>query len=143
MVHFDHDKIEKILTNLISNAFKFTSESGSIRVDIQFYESSAPNTTDSVEIKVSDSGKGIPEEMLDKIFDRFYRVSDSDTSESEGTGLGLALTKELVDLYRGSITVESKPGKGSTFTINLPVSEEQFRKEEIVTPSPDEEIRTI
>ena len=81
--------------------------------------------------------------MLDKIFDRFYRVSDSDSSESEGTGLGLALTKELVDLYRGSIAVESKPGKGSTFTINLPVSVQQFRKEEIVTPSSDEEIRTI
>ena len=72
-VYFEADKIEKILTNLISNAFKFTNESGKISVGIRFLESSRNNTQDSVEIKVSDTGKGIPEEMLDKIFDRFYR----------------------------------------------------------------------
>jgi signal transduction histidine kinase/DNA-binding response OmpR family regulator len=142
MVHFDPDKIEKILTNLISNAFKFTNEGGNIRVGIRFPEASPANTPDSFEIKVSDTGKGIPEEMLNKIFDRFYQVRDSDSREVEGTGLGLALTKELVDLYRGNIIVESEVGKGSTFTVNLPVSEEQFREEEIVSLPSDEDIRT-
>jgi len=142
MVHFDPDKIEKILTNLITNAFKFTNEGGKIRVGIRFLKVSPTNTLDSVEIKVSDTGKGIPEGMQDKIFDRFYRMSDSDTSEVEGTGLGLALAKELVDLYRGKIIVESKVGKGSTFTVILPVSEALFSKEEIVSPPSDEDIRT-
>ncbi len=142
MVHYEPDKIEKILTNLISNAFKFTNENGIIHVDIRFLEVSPNNTLDSVEIKVSDTGKGIPEEMLDKIFDRFYRVGDPDTGEVEGTGLGLALTKELVELYRGKISVESEVGKGSTFTVTLPVSAAQFRPEEIVSLSSDENIKT-
>ncbi len=142
MVYFEPDKIEKILTNLISNAFKFTNESGKIRVDIRFLEVSTNNTQDSVKIKVSDTGRGIPEEMLDKIFDRFYRVGDPDTGEVEGTGLGLALTKELVELYRGNISVESEVGMGSTFTVNLPVSPAQFRPDEIVSPSSDEKIKT-
>ena len=142
MVHFDPDKIEKILTNLISNAFKFTTDGGNIWVGIQFLDASRHDSLGNVEIKVSDTGKGIPEEMLDKIFDRFYQVCDPDTREAEGTGLGLALTKELIDLYRGNIIVESEPGKGSTFTVNLPVSAAQFREEEILTQPPDEVIKT-
>ncbi|MCK4978889.1 MAG: response regulator, partial [Candidatus Delongbacteria bacterium] len=126
----------------ISNAFKFTNEGGNIWVGIQFLETSSNNNSDSVEIKVSDTGKGIPAEKLDKIFDRFYQVSDQDSRKAEGTGLGLALTKELVDLYRGNIMVESEAGKGSTFTVNLPVSAEQFREEEIVSLPSDEDIRT-
>ena len=139
-VYFEADKIEKILTNLISNAFKFTNESGKINVGIRFLESSQNNTKDSVEIKVSDTGKGIPEALLDKIFDRFYRVGDPDTGEIEGTGLGLALTKELVELYRGNISVESEMGKGSCFTVILPVSVALFRDKEIVKLSSEENI---
>ena len=141
MVYFDADKVEKIITNLISNAFKFTYEWGMITVSVQFLNLKSNGVPDTVEIKVSDTGKGIPSEKLDKIFDRFYRISDPDTGEHEGTGLGLSLTKELVDLYRGSITVESKVGKGSIFTVNLPVAAAHFREEEIVSPSSDEEIR--
>jgi len=140
MVHFDPDKVEKILTNLISNAFKYTNEGGTIWVGIQFRKASSDDTFNSVEMKVSDTGKGIPEEMLEKIFDRFYQVNDPYSREVEGTGLGLALTKELVDLYRGNITVESEPGKGSTFIINLPVSVAQFEENEIVSPTSDENI---
>jgi len=142
MVYFEPDKIEKILTNLISNAFKFTIKGESIHIGIRFLEVSPDNTQDTVEIKVSDTGKGIPSEKLSKIFDRFYQVGDQDSRETEGTGLGLALTKELVELYRGKISVESKEGKGSTFTVHLPVSEEQFREEEIVTTSSDVDLRT-
>ncbi len=85
-----------------------------------------------MEIKVSDTGIGIPADKLDKIFDRFYQVSDSNAREAEGSGIGLALTKELTELYRGEINVESEVGKGSTFTVRLPVSEELFSVDEIV-----------
>ncbi len=142
MVHFDADKIEKILTNLITNAFKFTKEGGEISVGIQFLEASPNNDFDAIQIKVSDTGRGIPAKKLDKIFDRFYQISDQDSREAEGTGLGLALTKELVDLYRGNIIVESEVGKGSIFSVSLPVSANQFREEEIVTNPSDEDTRT-
>ncbi len=120
MVLFDNDKLEKILTNLISNAFKFTSAGGKIYISIQYVKVPGNKTHEFVEIKVSDTGIGIPADKLDKIFDRFYQVSDSNAREAEGSGIGLALTKELTDLYRGEINVESEVGKGSTFTVKLP-----------------------
>jgi DNA-binding response OmpR family regulator/two-component sensor histidine kinase len=140
--YFDPDKLEKILTNLISNAFKYTSSGGKVKVNLQYSppldeadeDSTGSGPPEFAEITVSDSGKGIPADKIDKIFDRFYRTSDSDTQEEEGTGIGLALTRELVDLYRGKITVESEVDKGSTFRISLPVSREQFREEEVTEP---------
>ncbi len=132
MVLFDNDKLEKILTNLISNAFKFTSEGGRIFISIQYTLTPGNKTHEFVEIKVSDTGIGIPADKLDKIFDRFYQVSDSNAREAEGSGIGLALTKELTELYRGEINVESEVGKGSTFTVRLPVSSELFSVDEIV-----------
>jgi len=136
LILFDQDKLEKILTNLISNAFKFTSTGESIEINLQFLEVPGDTCREFLEIKVADKGKGIPAEKLNKIFDRFYQVSDSNTREVEGTGIGLALTKELVDLYRGEISVESEIGKGSTFTVWLPCLEEDFRAEEIVESTP-------
>jgi signal transduction histidine kinase/ligand-binding sensor domain-containing protein/DNA-binding response OmpR family regulator len=141
IVFFDSDKVEKILTNLISNAFKFTPEGGRIRVSFEYIPSSANNTPEYISIKVTDTGRGIPAENLDRVFDRFYQVSDSDSRIAEGTGLGLALTKELVDLYRGEIGVESQDGKGSTFMVKLPVSRDLFIEEEItIHPPPSQEI---
>jgi DNA-binding response OmpR family regulator/two-component sensor histidine kinase len=145
-VYFDPDKVEKILTNLISNAFKFTPAGGEVSVRLKYIQSEDPSIIPAgeseparhVEIKVSDTGKGIPAERLDRIFDRFYQDSDSETREEEGTGIGLALTKELVELYRGEILVESEPGTGSVFTVILPVAREQFRVNEIVTVSIEE-----
>jgi signal transduction histidine kinase/DNA-binding response OmpR family regulator len=131
-VYYDQDKLEKILTNLISNAFKFTPALGRVRINVQFVTSHDQVGPHTIEIKVSDSGKGIPQDQIEKIFDRFYQVSDSDTREQEGSGIGLALTKEMVDLYRGELRVESTEGTGSIFTVRLPVSKEQFNPEEIV-----------
>jgi signal transduction histidine kinase/AraC-like DNA-binding protein/ligand-binding sensor domain-containing protein len=142
---FDPDKVEKILTNLISNAFKYTSPGGTVSVRLEYKPPLGSNTVQPVEsepfaeLMVSDTGIGIPPDKLKRIFDRFYQVSHSDTREEEGTGIGLALTKELVDLYRGEIRVESEPGKGSMFCVRLPVSKEQFREEEILVP--DKEVR--
>ena len=135
-VFYDADKIEKILTNLISNALKFTPRGGKIRVALTYINSDGPAGPSSAEISVRDTGEGIPREMIDKIFDRFFQVSSSDTRESEGTGIGLSLTKELVNIYRGEIKVESKPGEGSDFKVVLPVSRDSFGDDEIDTVQP-------
>ncbi len=93
--YFDKEKLEKIITNLMSNAFKFTPNGGRITVKL------AEISGNQVEIIVRDSGIGIPKSELTKIFDRFYQVDGSHTREHEGTGIGLALTKELVELHKG------------------------------------------
>jgi signal transduction histidine kinase/ligand-binding sensor domain-containing protein/DNA-binding response OmpR family regulator len=137
--YFDRDKLEKIINNLLSNAFKFTDEGGSVRLKGQAV---TQGTKDWMQIQVADSGKGIPEEETDKIFDRFYQVDSSQTREQEGTGIGLALTKELVELHHGEIRVESKEGTGTTFTLLLPLGKEHLKEAEIIQelPLPEEEI---
>jgi signal transduction histidine kinase/ligand-binding sensor domain-containing protein/DNA-binding NarL/FixJ family response regulator len=125
-VFYDADKVEKILINLVSNAFKFTPPNGTIVVDGQFEFKADGHAPQYVVFNVSDTGVGIAAEKLDRIFDRFYRVNDTAEVDAIGTGLGLALTKELVDLYHGQVTVESQEGVGSTFTVRLPVANELF-----------------
>ncbi|MBG0861078.1 MAG: response regulator [Bacteroidales bacterium] len=112
---FDTDKLMHIITNLVSNALKFTPERG--RVEIS---TSVPGEGKLFAISVRDSGIGIEKEHLDHLFDRFYQV-DSSVS-SGGIGLGLAFTKEMVELLKGSISVQSIPGSGTEFTITLPVT---------------------
>ena len=121
----DREKMENILYNLISNALKFTPKNGVITVcvDPAAAINVPPKHESRIEIKVSDTGIGIPADRQDKIFDRFYRVDDSYVREHEGSGIGLALTKELVDLHRGDILVNSEPGVGSVFTVLLPVGD--------------------
>ena len=122
---FDKEKMTKIMTNLLSNAFKFTQKGGNITVSIN-------EGDNAVRIKVKDTGQGIPEEELPKLFDRFYQVDSSQTREHEGTGIGLALTKELVELHRGTISVDSKLNEGTEFTIELPVGRSHLKDEVIV-----------
>ncbi len=136
-VYFDRDKVEKILSNLLSNAFKFTSAGGEVHVSLRYDHSDGHQFA---EIIVSDTGIGIAAEKLENIFDRFYQVNDSDTRTEEGTGIGLALTKELVDLYRGEISAESTSGKGSTFRVKIPVSIEQFTEDEILKVVGEDEV---
>lgn len=119
---FDKDKLEKIIVNLVGNAFKYTPEKGTVAVNLEIDEN-------RMRVMIEDSGPGISKKELDKIFDRFYRVEGT---EEKGTGLGLALVKELVELYRGQISVSSEPGKGSSFRISLPISREQFHENELV-----------
>jgi signal transduction histidine kinase/DNA-binding response OmpR family regulator len=125
IVYVDKDKFEKIMTNILSNAFKFTPEGGSI-------DASVSKDVNYVIIKISDTGVGIPHEKRSKIFDRFYQVDTSHTRENEGTGIGLSLTKELIDLHKGKIEVESKEGRGSTFTVRIPLGKKHLKPEEIV-----------
>ena len=117
---FDSDKLEKIITNLLSNAFKFTPAGGSITLTLKEHEPNERFKNGYAEIIVADSGPGMEAEHLEKIFDRFYQADTSSTRGYEGSGIGLALTKELVELHHGSITVTSTPGKGSSFTVQLP-----------------------
>ncbi len=117
---FDTDKIEKILYNLLSNAFKFTPAKGRIVCNLSFF-SSLEKQKIIAEMSVSDTGKGIREADQPHIFDRFYRADDSDTRETEGTGIGLSLAKELTLLMGGTIEVDSTLGKGSTFIVTLPL----------------------
>lgn len=123
---FDEDKIEKVVDNLLSNAVKYTPENGSISVSVD------RKITDGhvwAEIKVTDSGEGISEENLEKIFTRFYIIHREDTSRSNG--IGLSLVKDMLDLHHASINVESHIGKGTTFTIMLPVDRESYTEDEI------------
>jgi len=142
---FDGDKLEKIATNLISNAFKFTPEGGEVGLKMRYLPMEERQDQDHavpgiIEFTVRDTGKGIPPDQIGKIFDRFYQVSSSDTRQHEGTGIGLSLTKELVEIYRGEIRVESKPGAGSLFIVRLPISRTKFNDDEIApqdTEQPD------
>ncbi|NAS10590.1 tetratricopeptide repeat protein [Poritiphilus flavus] len=113
---FDRDKLEKIAYNLLGNAFKFSEDGATV----SFTASYGPP---GLEMIVSDTGKGIPQEKLPFVFDRFYQVDGSSTRENEGSGIGLALSRDLVELMDGTITVSSILGKGTTFKIHLPVEE--------------------
>lgn len=110
----DPDKIERIVLNLISNAVKFTEPGGNIFVNMV-------NRETSIVIAVSDTGIGIPENKQKMIFERFIQVDKSLTRNREGSGIGLSLVKSLVDMHKGTITIESRPNKGSKFLIELPV----------------------
>lgn len=112
---FDADSVEKILYNLISNAFKFTPEGGRIILKL----SVSPENQEHIILSVTDNGMGIPAEKLDKIFESFYQVEDNDRADIVGTGVGLSLTKELVMLHKGNITVSSVPYKETCFTVTL------------------------
>lgn len=111
-VYVDRDMWEKIVLNLLSNAFKYTLD-GSITVSVTV-------KNDNAELRVTDTGVGIPKEELPKLFQRFYRVQNVTGRTYEGTGIGLSLVNELVKLHGGNISVSSEVGKGSEFTVSIP-----------------------
>ena len=117
---FDHEKWEKILFNLLSNAIKFTPTGGTVAVSISS-ERNNPNHPARIKIQVHDSGVGMKEEELTKIFERFYQVDDSATRKHEGTGIGLSLVKELINLMGGVIHVTSTIDRGTLFTIEIAI----------------------
>jgi len=125
----DKDKLEKIIYNLLSNAFKFTPVSGSISVNVNKI---SIDENEYAEIKVSDTGIGIPHQKLEKIFDRFYQVDDSNQRSFGGSGIGLALVKELIDLHKWNITVVSEIDKGTEFTINIPLHDDYLNEDQKV-----------
>ncbi|MEJ7601303.1 MAG: HAMP domain-containing sensor histidine kinase [Kofleriaceae bacterium] len=117
LVRVDRDMWEKIVLNLISNAFKFTLE-GEIRVSLG-------REGDRVRLAVSDTGGGIPVDELPRVFDRFHRVVGTKGRTHEGTGIGLALVQELVKLHDGTVDVASQVGSGTTFAVTIPTGDHQ------------------
>lgn len=120
---FDKEKMQKIITNLISNAFKYTEE-GNITISIGIQEQPHPEKETSpalMSLKVSDTGSGIEAQYLDKIFERFFRIENNEKYNQPGTGVGLHLVSEYVKLHRGTIQVESTEGKGTVFTVLFPI----------------------
>ncbi len=113
----DKDKLEKIIDNLLTNAFKFTPNSGSISIDIT---TSQNNETKNILISIKDSGMGIPKESQEKIFDRFYQVDNSSKRNIGGSGIGLSLVKELVLLHNWNIEVKSSENTGTEFILTIP-----------------------
>ncbi|HEX6180992.1 MAG TPA: ATP-binding protein [Chitinophagaceae bacterium] len=126
-VYVDPDMWEQIILNLVSNAFKYSNE-GIIRLHIA-------QSGEQVQVSVSDTGVGIPEDQLDKIFNRFHRIENTEGRSLEGTGIGLAMVKELVRLHRGTVKVTSQPGKGSTFTVSIPVGKDHLPADKIFNAS--------
>ncbi len=124
---YDADKLEKILTNLLSNAFKFTPDGGTVSTEVTVSKSN-----DRIQISLKDTGKGISKDQLDKIFDRFHQVEEQGDPDRIGTGIGLALTKELVDLMHGEIKVDSTLGVGTSFTISIPLGKNHLGEDEFV-----------
>ncbi|MBN2484374.1 MAG: response regulator [Bacteroidales bacterium] len=132
-MQFDHDKMEKIMFNLLSNAFKYTLENGEITVEIDYIDEIdlvpgkkhvSGNNTKALQVKVRDTGIGIPADKLDKIFERFIQADKSNRVVEHGTGIGLSLTLEFVKLHGGEIWSESIEGQGSSFIFKLPVEKQ-------------------
>lgn len=123
-VYVDPDMWERIILNLVSNAFKYSNH-GEISIQIS-------QSDNKVHVSVSDTGVGIPEDQLTSVFDRFYRVENTGGRSQEGTGIGLSMVKELVKLHHGTITVNSILHKGSTFTVSIPVGKDHLNQQQIV-----------
>ena len=128
IAYFDRDKIDKIVSNLLSNACKYTSEGGEIKLIMKSYQN-AEHT--HLRIQVVDTGEGIAPDDLENIFERFYTANKGD--ESESNGIGLSLTKDLVELHHGTIEVESELTKGSTFTVDFPIDKDSYQENELIT----------
>ncbi|AVM52982.1 signal transduction histidine kinase [Bacteroides zoogleoformans] len=125
-VWYDQKQMQKVINNLLSNAFKHTKAEGCITLSIRSEEN-------LIVIRVTDTGSGIDTDKVDKIFDRFYQIDPTDSTDADktGTGIGLALTKGIVELHHGSIRVESEPGKGASFIVSLQRGNAQFDEEQI------------
>ena len=122
-VYVDRDMWEKVVSNLLSNAFKFTFE-GTVTLTLTPADG-------SVELQVSDTGVGIPEEQLERVFERFHRIEGTPARTYEGTGIGLAFVQELVRLHGGRVRVDSAVGRGSTFTVTIPLGTAHLQAERI------------
>lgn len=139
-VYFERESITKVMSNLLSNAFKFTSAGDSITVDVSRMEGTDWAPDGHIEIKVEDTGLGIPDDRVDRIFDRFYQIDGSQTRLQEGSGIGLSLTQELVELHKGDIRVESQEDEGSCFIVRIPLGRGHLNDEDILDVEIEEEV---
>lgn len=124
-IFYEKDKLEKVVVNLLSNAFKYTPEFGKVNLSVA-------KEGKKVVITVQDSGLGIPSDELQYIFDRYYRVNNRNIRTNKGTGIGLSLTKELVELHKGEIKLHSVENEGTTFKVYLSLGKEHLNSTDIV-----------
>jgi two-component system sensor histidine kinase ResE len=113
-VTWDEDRINEVLGNLLSNAFKFTPRYGDVFLEVE-------GVKESARITIRDTGAGIPAEQLPHIFEKFYQADNQASAALKGTGLGLAIAKQIVEAHKGTITVDSTEGVGTTFVLTLPI----------------------
>lgn len=124
-VWFDNRQMQKVINNLLSNALKHTPKGGEITIRISQSDNQAV-------IEVCDNGRGMEEKELSRIFDRFYQIENMElTTNDSGTGIGLALTKGIIELHKGTISVTSKPGQGTRFTVSLVLGNNHFTSDQI------------
>ena len=127
LVYFDRYKLERVFYNLISNALRFTPSPGTISIEVK-------KLKNEVEIQIIDSGVGIPDEFLDKIFDRFFEIPKDERSKNiynKGTGIGLSIAYNIVKLHYGSITANNNKTQGSNFTVKIPLGNKHLKNSEI------------
>ncbi len=127
LIWYDANALVKAFNNLISNAIKYTKSGGNIEVS-----AIRCNNNEFLDINISDNGIGIEKENLSKIFNQFYHVAGNSESYEKGFGVGLSLTKNLIELHKGSISISSEPGIGSTFKISLPMKDNVYSNDEKV-----------
>lgn len=137
---FDRDKVEKIISNLLSNALKYTPKEGTIQCLIKIEQDIKTGNQLLLNIVITDTGPGIENENLERIFDRFFRIEGRIESERHGTGIGLSVTKEFITLMHGEIKVKSVPGKGSEFYVTLPLGKEHLSTGEYVIMKSEPEV---
>ena len=129
---YEQEKLEQVFYNILSNAFKFTPQGGAVTVTCRTTEDGF------VEVAVRDTGIGISADRLPYVFDRFYQVPDATPSTNEGTGIGLSLTRALVELHHGTISVTSEPSAGAEFVVSLPLGDAHLKEEERTAASATE-----
>jgi signal transduction histidine kinase/ligand-binding sensor domain-containing protein/AraC-like DNA-binding protein len=139
---FDQEKLDIILFNILSNAYKYTPEQGLINIDLNVSAANARYKFEHIELRITNTGKGIEKNEQDKVFDRFYRGDGKGESTHTGTGIGLSLVKNLVELHHGIITLESEPGKSTTFIVVLPLKKSEYTDDEIFDFKRDANRRT-
>lgn len=130
---YDKEKIEHVIYNLLSNAFKFTPKEGNVQLNVIPIDSKK-----QIKVSVSDTGSGIPKDELELIFDLFYQSKTN--KKNKGSGIGLALTKELVDLHKGSIEVESSEVEGTIFTFTIPITKDAYNESELIVLNDTDDI---
>lgn len=146
---FDTEKLERILFNLLSNAFKFTPKGGEVKLEISRQDS--PENTSWLIISITDTGVGITEGNHEKIFERFFQDDTDMSILNQGSGIGLSIVREFVQLHQGTITVKSQQGLGSSFIVRLPIvtnsiplsPADQYGSDNLRTPSPSQDMAVI
>ena len=126
VMDYDPERLQQIVHNLLSNAIKFTPEGGSVTLDLPGFQN-----LEGLVLRVTDTGTGIPPEALPFVFDRFFQADNQEYAGGSGSGIGLSLTKELVKAMGGDISVESRVGEGTTFTVRLPITNQAAKVENV------------